>query len=959
MPTRFASAHPGSLSAAATALWAKTDGDTEALDPAEKWLSLPQHMIDSACVAELLWDHWLADSIRGNLARSLHLEDDEVRTLYVWLAGVHDLGKATLSFQTQLEARGGYGAFVERLRRAGLPVQMGSLERGAHPFPHALASGAIVKSWLAALDVPKVTAHALASVVDAHHGIASDPAKREHADTIIDDYDDAWKSLHTELLDFAASYCDIDSVLRLLPRRIPAPPLTLLTGLVIMADWIASNQEGFPLDVAGGQKDRAEHGYATAFLTLPWEPDLLDIAALDAHMRRLFAWPDNFAARDVQRIVAQACDDADGPALVIVEAPTGEGKTEAALVAANMLATTSGSGGFIMAAPTMATANGLFNRVLEFARHSARDGAVTSMFLGHSKAALNTEFRELKIRGIHGYAGQGGDSSGPDSRGADGGVIASQWLSGRKKGILSNVTVATVDQVLLMALQAKHSMLRHLGLAGKVVIIDEVHAYDTYMSEYLKTALRWLARYRAPVVLLSATLPLALKRELVEAYASEYLDAKALDALALGTAYPLVTTASTTGVTEYPVPASAPDLHASVEVIDDSLATMETLLDGALADGGCVLVLCNTVRRAQETFTALDARFPGDVELHHAAFIASDRARKERELHRQLGPRARRGKDRPWRRIVVATQVAEQSLDIDVDLLMTDMAPIDLVIQRIGRLHRHKRPDSDRPENLRTPRVFVRGIEDPDAPTFESGTAAIYDPTLLLTSLAVLQSGPALHGFTRPDDIATLVHSAYGDQPPVPEAWKDAHLEAKKQSAKNRDTARRRSGTFRFPEPFAAADLHSLFGTQASDVDTVKGEARGLAQVRDSDPSIEVIPIIVTDTGYHPVDADPDLASELMADATPSFPTDLALASATVRLPSRFSRYASVFEDTLNQLEPLTPQGWHGSHLLKGQLALPLDTDRSIIVGGRRLTYSPELGLVDHGPDSTLTQGES
>jgi CRISPR-associated endonuclease/helicase Cas3 len=933
---------PARLSDAARSLWAKSGDDKEREDGGEPWLALPQHMLDSAGVAGLLWDTWTADSVRMHITRKSGLSAEEARTLVSWLACVHDIGKATLSFAAQIDARPGFEEFMNRIRRAGLPPRMSAAERSIPRFHHSLASRVIVEHWLSSEGMGGRAAPGLVAVLDAHHGAPSARDTRSAARDIIAGYAPAWREVHTELLDFAADLTGVRDVLPRLRGRIDASTQSLLTGLVIMADWIASNADAFPLTGDGIAGERAEAGYWSVDLTDPWQPEPPEASGgetLNAHLRNRFGWPDEYGARPVQSAVAQACEALTEAGLVVIEAPTGEGKTEAALTAAEILAARSGAGGVMVAAPTMATADGLFRRVLAWSQRAGA-GGVTSMFLGHSKSFLNSDYQALRRhRGIDIDA---------DEPGGEGAVVASQWLSGRKKGVLANFTVATVDQVLFMALQSKHSMLRHLGLAGKVVVIDEVHAYDAYMSEYLGTALAWLARYRVPVVLLSATLPSAQKRALVEAYRSEF---SAEELPALSTAYPLVTTVSADGVHEKEVTRRAADLHARLEIVDDSLSTLLDTLERETADGGCVLVICNTVRRAQEVYSEVSTRFEGETELHHAAFLASQRAEKEELLRARLGPDAHRGGSRPHRRIIVATQVAEQSLDIDVDLLVTDLAPMDLLIQRIGRLHRHHdRPHEDRPVNLQTPRVLIRGMVSSDPPEFESGTEAVYDPKLLLATLAVLQEGPLEAGFTRPDDIAPLVHRVYSDDPPIPEAWRPQWEEASAKSAAARGGAISRATTYRIPPPSAGA-LDDLFAAQESEIGSLVGEARGLAQVRDSDPTIEVIPILLTQDGYRPLTD--DSTEELYDHSVPEPRLAFSLAAATVRLPSRFSRYAEVFEEVLDQLEPSTPVGWSQAPLLKGQVALPLDENRSIELAGLRLVYDNELGLFD---DTAKTQ---
>ncbi|WPF66253.1 MULTISPECIES: CRISPR-associated helicase Cas3' [unclassified Corynebacterium] len=889
-----------------TALWAKSGDETG-------WLPLPQHMVDAACVAEYLWEAWLADSVKAYITSATGLTEAEAKTLVAWLAALHDCGKATTQFQCQIESRPEYAYIVEGVREAFPVTQRLKQEK----LRHELASEVILKRWLKEQGLNPKVALSIAQVAGAHHGKATDPAVVARAEDLLDEHAEPWHRAHAELIAMINQVTGMTPELLRRVRRLHSPAQQLLTGLVIMADWIASNSDAFPMTTSTTQEERTRQGTKKIALTPPWRPQppgsLTSKDLIDAYYRKVFGWPEEFGARPIQRAVVEALGEVEGPSLIIVEAPTGEGKTETALAAAQIIAERMGAQGVVFAAPTMATANGLFERVLDWAQGAAA-GEVTSMYLGHSKSNLSEAYRNI----------------GEDRREDHGAVVATQWLRGSKRGVLSNFVVCTVDQVLMLALQAKHSMLRHLGLAGKVIIVDEVHAYDAYMGSYLHKALEWLRHYGASVILMSATLPVAQKGALVRAYGGEGSE---------GTAYPLLTVVDKQGTREVPVPARPTELHAHVELLADAPEHLIPLV----ADGGCVLVVCNTIRRVQETYRLLNEHFPGEVELHHAAFMASDRAAKEDALRAALGPRAHRGAGRPERRCVVATQVVEQSLDIDVDALVTDIAPMDLLIQRVGRLHRHRRPPEDRPEHLRQPRVFIRGVEEREpVPRFERGTAAIYDPTVLLATMAVLEERVLAEGLRRPDDIAPLVHAAYAQEREVPEQWREAWAKAQAKSAEARERSERRAKTYQIPGLRAAANLAALFERYSEQSQAHAGEEAGMAQVRDADPSVEVIPIVSGEYGYRPLGYE---GAALTEGATPGYPLDMRLACNTVRLPSRLTQRQDDFDRVITQLEEETPAGWAESYLLKGQVALVLDENHEATINGTRLRYSLELGL--------------
>ncbi|WP_185732096.1 CRISPR-associated helicase Cas3' [Actinomyces bowdenii] len=951
-PRPAADASPlAGLSRQACSLWAKSGDETG-------WLSLPQHMIDSAGVAARLWEHWASTALRVSCARACRLEVEETGVLLSWLAGVHDIGKACRRFQAQIDGNPEYAAFAQRVRDAGLDLRIGSLEASS-PMPHSAVSQVILETWLAQRGVNRRVARSLAAVAGCHHGVPPNPHLERTVSTVLGSYDASWQEVWDELATLITESTGAGPVLDRLRRPIAVTGQMLATGLVIMSDWIASNAErAFPMVVDPDQERRVTEGLDALDLTVPWEPQPPDLGdmeeGLDAFLRHRFSWAEGASARPAQRAVARACREADGPVLLILEAPTGEGKTEAALLAAEILASSGApAGGLLLAAPTMSTSDSLFARTRDWARRAADDeGIVMSMFLGHSKNMLNEEYRRLRATQVY-------DEDPDGSRdGHHGQVVASQWMSGRKKGILSNVVVATVDQVLFMALQAKHAMLRHLGLADKVVIIDEVHAYDAYMSVYLARAIEWLAEYGASVILLSATLPVEVKRTLMEAYARGLRPQRPVGGLS--SAYPLVTTLSGQGPQELAVPPRPADLEALVSTIPDDVPTLARTVLGSTEEGGCVLVLCNTVARAQEAYAALREEMGQDVRLLHARFVAGDRVGLEQELVREMGPRAHRGSGRPERRVVVATQVAEQSLDIDVDLLITDIAPMDLLLQRLGRLHRHARPQQDRPAGLRRPRMVLRGLvgsgSRADAAAeisraeelFEASAMAVYDTALLLATYATLLDGPLVgSAVTRPDDVPGLVQTTYSPTPPIPAAWEAVWRRAVDEQEQARARAEARARTFLFPRVGDARRLGDLFTAQDRDIaDSARSEASGLAQVRDSDPSIEAVAIIERPGGYSPLPWLMGGGPEeiLVEDQEPNWRAAGVLARSTVRLPRSLSREWA-FDTTIDALERATPIGWAASSLLRGLVALRLDEELTCEISGRRLRYDRELGL--------------
>ncbi len=456
-----------------------------------------------------------------------------------------------------------------------------------------------------------------------------------------------------------------------------------LSGLTVAADWIGSNGEWFPVKrvslEAKAVLEDARRRAGDAIRKAGLEPP--DPARIDR------PFPDLGSLRPMQDAASEV-EFSGGPQLVVIEDATGAGKTEAAVILAHRMIRAGKARGIFFALPTMATSDAMFERML-VALPQLFETPPTAV-LAHGRARLRNAMRDL----------QGALSDGtPESEG-------SAWLSdNRRRALLANVGVGTVDQALLGILPSRFSTLRLFGLSDKVLIVDEAHSYDPYMQRELEALLKMQARLGGSAILMTATLPLATRQSYVKAF-QDGLEVEA-EELHAGH-YPGI---HLVGRGKLSTGAVSP-FGESVRTVDvrrlrEQDSAIEVLTSAANCGAACVWVR-NAVDDAIDAVLALRQNgVPAD--LLHARFALVDRLGREQELLSRFGKNGigRKG------RILVATQVVEASLDLDFDVMVSDLAPIGSLIQRAGRLWRHmgKRPKKDRP--VHTPTLHVVS-PDPD-----------------------------------------------------------------------------------------------------------------------------------------------------------------------------------------------------------------------------------------------------
>lgn len=721
-------------------------------DGGPQWHPVAFHLLDVAAVAgELLT---IRSATRARAARLLGFDEAAAARFIVALAGLHDIGKFARPFQAKCPEH--WPACLGVLNPAKIP-----------PSPHTrdglLFWDGHLRQRLGGYGWLDNPVHwPLIRAVFGHHGKPVDETPGQLGWLFGEKGLRAAQDCATAILGlvdpFPPGRADVNDERA---RRAS----WWLAGFMTLADWIGSNSTWFPYADPSAEltpyyetaRLQAREAVICAGLTAPISAKAMSFVSLTSRE----------APTPAQRWTESAALP-DGPILVMIEDVTGAGKTEAAQMLVHRLLAAGRASGAYWAMPTQATANAMYERQEgAIARLFERDSR-PSLVLTHGQARLNERFQATVVR-----AGRPQASFGTDDDDLTASAACAAFLADdRRASLLADVGAGTIDQAFLGVLASKFNTLRLVGLAEKVLILDEAHAYDAYMGIEAATLLRFQAALGGHAIVLSATLPKVRREELARAWREGVTSGQRPTRIAWGVpasvepplvacdAYPLATVVSKEALVETPIDA-APQAYRSVGVrlIHDLALAAAAIID-AQRVGSAVAWVRNTV---DDCLMAADHLQSLGLEpiVFHARFAQCDRQRRERAVLDWFGPKAQRS-DRAGK-VLVATQVIEQSLDLDFDLLVSDLAPMDLLIQRAGRLWRHAARDFERPSGVKR-ELFVLSpppVDDPDQRWLAGfrGTAAVYsNPGVLwLTTRLLAERGE----IRSPDDIRDLVEGAY------------------------------------------------------------------------------------------------------------------------------------------------------------------------------------------------------
>ena len=889
-------------------LWGKSNRESGEIHP------LVRHLLEAAAVCRMLLER--RPCLRRQFAKLLGVAEDQVLEWVPFLCAQHDLGKAG-PFQFCPHGPWGKCEQVPPAWQSFFPrSNAGHPSHGSYTtrYLQVLLPELLKKGVIGALD-PSVVKR-LASALGGHHGAFV-------CNSMI-------SSLEKEIrADAGSSYPWLEVARRLLEIPLlwlrPSKPLVpvkgnawpvLLAGVVSLSDWIASNEAFFPYRSLTDSLDLPNDLWET---TLEHAGLILDkagfrevVSPAPATFSELFA----FDPRPLQRRMGELLPMermVDPPRFLILEAPMGEGKTEAALFAMDRWQISLGRNGVYVAMPTTATSNQMYCRVERF-QENRRPGGRENLHLLHGQALLSDDYDRLKARSV-----------APDE-GETPSVQADEWFCAPKRGLLASGAVGTVDQALLGVLQTRYQYLRLFGLAGKTVIFDEVHGYDAYMLTEYENLLRWLAALNCTVVVLSATLPAATRRRMVQAF-SEGMEAPvSLDVLD-GVSYPRVTTLRDSGDLSCDTFPSARSFSCRIRWEHDRRSVAQSLAEEMKEEGGAVAWICNTVRSAQETYDLLREVFRDrgiDVMLFHARYQAGERRRRERAVLERFGP-GRKGGDRV---VLVATQVVEQSLDLDFDHMITELAPVDLILQRLGREHRHG--GCARPQAFVEP--WLRILVPEGLPDDFGASGKVYSPFVLLRTWLVLKDRASL---ALPGQMDDLMEAVYGEAGDFPEEYRSLLARWQEEHSKGEDGSRFKAASILIPDP-GGRDVTQAFSQGVQEDEGVCPRARTRLSNEDR------IPVVLLhrkgEVSYQDRSGTAPVSEIPPRDPEERRRWEKRMVELSVDLPTWF----------LRDVDRIPEPRWKGCALLRHHGLLLLEDGKVVLGEGRCLEVDEKKGVIRH-----------
>ncbi|MFK4272852.1 HD domain-containing protein [Streptomyces milbemycinicus] len=924
--------------------------------------SLLFHLLDAAAVMGELWDRYLTRAQRRVICRGLGLTPATARREAMFLAGSHDIGKAG---RFQMCEPGAWAQVSDELRADAGPWRLVRHERASmHTAVELLAD---LGYRLGGNTSPAVRA---AQILGAHHGryLQCDVRGAARAERVrLDLGGSLWQDLRRRYLAQIRYLTGAGTP----PSRISTEAAVLLSGLIMVADRLVSQPHEWKpraMAPASGALDHwistrrpasadAEEGWAAAVVTASGleRVDLSSVPFAQAHPHT--SGPNRLQASVIAQLESAVKEQGTG--ILVVTDSTGAGKTITGQEAARIFNSHCGTRGMAVLQPTTAIADAAYDTLVAYVTAHRPERAPVSLVHNHSwDSAAYPDKRLLEAAGqltLDEYFDAQQDAAGRPEHHV---TVPDPFLRGWDRALLAQFTVATIDQALMAVLPVRYSALRLLALSGRTVILDEIHVATPYMRRLTARLVHWLAALGTPVVLLSATLAPPVARELVHAYlAGAGLRPGQLDDLEVDVPYPgwLFAAARDGAVTRIdPAQAAAhatatrrrltvrhqPVCAARLGTTGRPVADGERLHHIAaqirlvLAHGGCAIVVCATVADAQDTFRYLAgmpwSRPREELVLLHARFPGHQREAVTRRVRAQLGPAG----VRPERLVVVTTSLLDMSLDIDCDLMISDLASLGRLLQRAGRLWRFERlwqEEGDTGRRRRPDWILARGpqltVLDPvvDGRTELPHWWGRGEPAFELHAAAHLLARPPAHDLDLPVQLPGLLDTA---STRIPDTLADLHTAYQAELRAHEHLGQEQA----VPPPARTGSLADLYRrpTTAGTAPTREGSRprRLLACYRQPDGSLHLDPA-----------------------GTLALPDSPRLSAPAIR--TILERTLNVPEDWLAYAPAQLPKSWR-QHALLADLTLLIHDAAApgpVRFGPHLLHLDPHLGLIhDEAP---------
>lgn len=982
--------------------WAKTSKN---LNQPNAFHPLICHLIDVSVVTKVIWDKVLPTATKEGITKQFgetEINDgtlERVGLFIAFIAGLHDLGKCSPPFQFRghhhldkrveiekkiAEKPTNESYYYQELRSHLQTIKFLNIYENtdfciesdlpeASKAPHGFVTTIELPLILKSFGLGEEIAKQIAVLIGGHHGefINSEWKKEFRIKTEDKLGKEHWKVARKELTKELQKILKIEYFPNNPTTKLDSGTIMILAGLVSVADWIGSDTQffncaaeivneteiRFNFESIDSYRELSEKQTEFALEKLGW----LNWAENESPKEFETLFP--FQPRGSQIEAIKIAKELRTAGIVVIEEEMGKGKSETAMFISDTFNSNLNLRGIYFALPTQATSNQMFSRVINFLEKRFEKGLVQTQ-LGHGKAQFSEEFKvlkknfreelERKLNYGHSETNAGLKTLKEDSKqllhdvidescqDCAPSVVASEWFTHRKRGLLAPFGIGTIDQALMAVLQTKHVFVRLFGLAHKTVIIDEVHAYDSYMSALLEHLLRWLAALGSPVILLSATLPIERRNKLIQAYQ----EGLGIETGEIQTAnYPRISYATDSTIKSIEIADSEDKQPLIVKKIkDDEL--VRKLKEKLVNESGCVAVICNTVERSQEVFGKLENdvwfadKINADIlnlDLFHARFPFLNRQQIEEKVLKKFGKPDENGNcpHRPKCAVLIATQIIEQSLDLDFDLMISDLAPIDLLLQRAGRLHRHKRK---RDKSFSEPTMWViqpptdkNGdlIEDTreknkGLPDFGK-VGTVYAQHIMLRTWLELRE---IEQIEIPKDIEKLIEAVYGENEICSDEkyqsfWDESKIRMQKKHKEKDDKARECLITNFDNDEFFLKNNFSL----AEDAPEKHKDFQALT--RDEDfPSVSVVVLTKDETD----------GANLKAKLTDEMKEFL------LKREVRISKAG--LTDLILADKELKQEKWKNSSLLRHHRLIELDENNEKVIGKFKISLHEKLGIV-------------